>query len=524
MTRAATTDAASDTARENVTPIDVCGKRTRNYLLECLGRLNREAAPGHLKLRAIGGNISKGVGLAQILVRELDCHIRDVEIHPLVVEGERSSCIEIDLEGPASLRSDESVGDALESIVVDGNFVSYPAYNVLFDALLMETGPLEVQVEVQIEDRKAFRTVCEVSATPSSYACKWTESIASSPKKVDGPDGRPPDDRPDPRQEVLRGLTEAYYRCGFILSPHWNTVAKSLSRFDDIILCADTNILNRAVLTSQLLNSLTLIDPREYTHTPNWIFIVVPNAVIHELEQTANVRRRSGLLNRHGRIGYRALQEVLEINNSLDLSGVSLTVVGTANPALDTKEELRGLRRDLAGQAGAYRSPKGSSGDMIIRAQFKEFVRQLDFHKGVFFLTADKSCAALARAEGLHPIYYQNPPSATSRAETLTPARVKCESHSGDITLCVPLGALFYELAVQFGAIKLKWSDAGKSKSTTVEIDQKGESLDPWIHRHLRIWPLSDLVDVYRRQDRLPLSKVGSIAEQVIERLLDTEI
>src|SRR5262249_10885659 len=134
-----------------------------------------------------------------------------------------------------------------------------------------------------------------------------------------------------------------YYRSGLTLSPNWHLVANALSQFDDVIIGVDTNILMQAVLSEQIMSSLFLVDPRAYVHTPNWVLIVIPNAVIHELEQMGNSRDSVGLLKENGRIAFRALEEILELHRSADLSGVSLTVVGAANPVMDTSVEVRGL-------------------------------------------------------------------------------------------------------------------------------------------------------------------------------------
>ena len=44
--------------------LDICGKRTYEYIFESLAKLNRQE---NITLRAIGGNVSKGMGIASIL-------------------------------------------------------------------------------------------------------------------------------------------------------------------------------------------------------------------------------------------------------------------------------------------------------------------------------------------------------------------------------------------------------------------------------------------------------------------------
>jgi hypothetical protein len=208
-------------------------------------------------------------------------------------------------------------------------------------------------------------------------------------------------------------------------------------------------------------------------------------------------------------------------------------IAGAANPVLDTRVELRGLREDFSRLPtdDNKESPQGeerrrlthvSSGDMMIRAQYKEFLRQIDFHKGVFFLTADKGNAAMARAEGLHAIYYKAPHGDVVRAPH-EPQTIPCQSSSGPIRLDVPIGKLLYELAVQFLAIRVEW---GQHQGVTLQSDGKGESLDHWLMRELRIdrGDVRKLLDIYGRIGKIELSRVSSVWSEIMERLLGSEI
>ena len=53
----------------------------------------------------------------------------------------------------------------------------------------------------------------------------------------------------------------------------------------------------------------------------------------------------------------------------------------------------------------------------------------------------------------------------------------------GAIDIRVPLGKLIYELAVQFGTIKIRWGN----EEVKISCDTKGETLDHWICKCLRI-------------------------------------
>ena len=115
---------------------------------------------------------------------------------------------------------------------------------------------------------------------------------------------------------------------------------------------------------------------------------------------------------------------------------------------------------------------------------FKGFLKQIDFHKGIYFLTADKTNAALSRAEGLHPIYFK---------PVTTPSKV-LSSLCQKINIHVALGKLIYELAVEFGEIFLTCGNT----EISIQCDIKGKSLDTWLKRELRINNISCLIKNYK--------------------------
>src|SRR5437879_12393365 len=86
----------------------------------------------------------------------------------------------------------------------------------------------------------------------------------------------------------------------------------------------------------------------------------------------------------------------------------------------------------------------------MIRDQFKAFLRGIDFRKGVFFLTMDKTNASLAAAEGLTALRIQYP------------RRLR----KGEELAMLPAGSVLlarrvYELAVEFGTVRATWEDRG---------------------------------------------------------------
>jgi DNA-binding protein len=454
--------------------VDVCGKRTLDYLLACLGKFNRKASS--LTVRAIGANTPKAITISHVLENRFRAETTGGVVTRTTIDGVPTSSLQLTI-------SPKSKRESLPPFPAVGyqQFVPLPVYHLLFDWLVSTKGPVTVLKGTRSKGDKvkhAGEPLLSLHSDSWDFTCRVLVKVHEKyPQSV----------------RDIEGITEAYYRSGMLLGPRWRAVGRQLSEFDDIILGADTNIISRATISEQLLSSLFLIDPRSVVHTPNWILIVVPNGVIHELEQAANSRNDGGFLTRTGRSGFRGLQEILELNRSADLSGVSLLIVGEADPALDTRVELRALRDDFSRSPGAGRSAatasmafvprrrSGASGDMMIRSQFRWFLRQIDFHKGVFFLTADKSNAALASAEGLQSVLYK-PPHWRQTPDVLAVPKIRCEP-GPDISVGVLLGRLIYELAVQFGTIRLKCA----GEEIVLGCDSIGESLEHWLRNELQV-------------------------------------
>jgi len=452
--------------------IDVCGKRTLEYVCDCLARFSRGLTP--ITIRALGGNVSKAVEIAWILSREFGMRITGsrLDSFSMPVDGVDLPCMEITVE--YEHLSDRSSPSLEYDKRVSKFFVDYPVYHLLLDWLLFQSR------ELMLLDHNNTRLIT-VREEYGALKCQREQSYEDEHK-----------------DRIYRdGIRDAFYRSGLLvppncLPPHWKEIAQKIAIFDDVILGIDTNILFNCTISEHLIPALSLMNPAEYFHTPNWLLFVVPSAVMHEIEGAANAREEQGFLRFEGRMGFRALQEIIGLTQVKDIAGVSLTIAGEYNPALDTRVELQGLREDFCKREGrSWRSRKSSSGDMIIRDQFKRFLRDMNFHKGAYFLTADKSNAALARGEGLSPIYFRSPHRYYLERTEFTPCSISEAGGGKRITMGIPIGKLVYEMAVQFGTVKIKPVPDGAPQRGDTEIemqcDAKGESPDNWVYRRLLI-------------------------------------
>jgi hypothetical protein len=451
-------------------------------------------------LRSFGKNISKAIEVSQILKKYFDVQTVPADVERATIrsggKGEREvSSIQL------GLRCKNEPGGKADYTLGPEPFIELPVYHLLLDSILAKERRLVIVTDVRAE-----RNATSVHKPSGQLARVETQLLVIS--SWDGEFKCTPDEKllqviggkAGAEREALSDLASVLYRCGLLLSDSWEETTMELGKFDDIILGVDTNLLYDCVITQQLLDGFALTSHKGYFYTPNWLLVIIPSAVMHELEQSANDRDQYGSLTFEGRKGYRALQEIIELDQSKDLMGVSLLITGEANPVLDTREELRGLRKE---RPGSERRPKLSAGDTIIRDQFKSFLRQVDFHKGAYFITGDKTNAALAEAEGLHSLYYKLAP-------WYDLIQQKGEREASAF-ISVPLGKLIYELVVQYGQIRVSWS----TNEISLECDSKGEVLDHWVNRDLRIAnrDLRKLLDVYNISGKFSLGKVCEVWE-----------
>jgi len=434
--------------------IDICGKKTLEYICDCLGLFNRGVKK--ICVRSIGGNILKGVQIAQILQKEFGISLEGSNIETVQFRFDdneqpsvfNSSCEKIILRNDLERKK----LDLYNHRYPKSGFIDFPIYHLLLDYQLARNKELKIFRY----DNTPLVTIADQGA---KVAFKRNVDFKKEIERYDE------EERQDNR--IFYGIRNVFYRCGLLLPKEWRKIAKKLSEFDDIIIGIDTNILYN-----------------------------FPSAVMHEIEESANIRDKRGFLKYEGRMGFRALQEIIELSQCTDMPGISLMIVGEANPILDTRVELQGLRDDIwkreiseekdissnKKKLHMTRSMKSSSGDMIIRDQFKEFLKQINFHKGTYFLTADKSNVALARTEGLHPIYFPLSFGFYLNNPEISPYKINIRDEEA-IELRVPIGKLIYEMAVEFGNIRVKFGD----KEIEIRCDSRGETLDHWICRSLRI-------------------------------------
>ncbi len=254
------------------------------------------------------------------------------------------------------------------------------------------------------------------------------------------------------KADYLDWLNGALLRAGMVEPVGLTSVARRLAEYEDIVLGVDTNLLYSCIFGEHLLEEFHRIHARPYKETVNWILLVIPGVVMKELENAAN-QKKGGHLTHAGRMGYRALQEITSLKRTEAFQGMSVLVVGETNPP-----QLR-LSADGLTILNA---------DSMIRDQFKAFLRGIEFRKGIFFLTMDKTNASMAAAEGLSALRIQHPRRLRKGDEVSLPREET-----------VLLARVLYELAVEFGKIRIAWNDGG-AHHLDLEGSWTWKSMEHW--------------------------------------------
>lgn len=281
------------------------------------------------------------------------------------------------------------------------------------------------------------------------------------------------------RVEKLMGISsaldDALIRAG-VLIPDLESHKFHISLWDDIILGLDTNLFYQGAPTAYILDSLMKIPSGDFIDTPDWVTLVVSKVSVAEIEHRAH----RGATTWDRRESLRAIQEIMLLNRSKDLEGVSLFLVGDVPPGVDfSKPEATTTMRDF-----------------LIREHFRTFLKQLDFYKGSYFATADFDNATLAEAEGLTSLYIKKPVLSDMQYELPT----------GGINT----SELIYELAVAFEPLVIK----GDSVKLLIHSNWKGKTLENWENLDIRVEWIEDQLKLQPRFDEL--RKRGAIANMLM--------
>jgi hypothetical protein len=269
-------------------------------------------------------------------------------------------------------------------------------------------------------------------------------------------------------------VKNALTRSGLLKFLHLDKIAREMCQYDDILIGLDTTCFYHSAVTTSILDSFVGVAKYPYLDTPNWTTIVASVISTGEIEHKASSSKiyteNCDNLSAHARrSACRAIQEFKEISSCKDLEGVAILLTGEIPPNVDF-------------------SGNNTIRDELIRRQIKSFLGDIGFHKGIYFLTADRMCAMFALAGGLHAIHLTR--GKIPQKIYLTNL-FQHDHKEGDIQ---NVSELLYELGVEFPLqITFKKDDTERDSdsfsglSFILQTDWVGKSLQDWEDRSFKI-------------------------------------
>lgn len=258
-----------------------------------------------------------------------------------------------------------------------------------------------------------------------------------------------PDEQIAEEQDRIR---DAFIRAGVADHLNIDTVMEELRSQDDVILGIDGNILRDGVLTSTLLEKIY------EAKFPNWILICIPKLVVSDIERAAKQEFTErghplvGWPTYEGRVGQRALQEVMNLREeNPDRPGLSVMTIGELQGGEYDRDDWRANAR--------------------IRDQFREYLDNIGYRKGTYFVSQDRINVMMTDTEGGGGLHLQKPEYEELRRDEVPPT---------------DFADLIHELCVQFGSIRIK-SEASDEVLLELSIYWPGKRVSDWERRRLNV-------------------------------------
>lgn len=478
---------------KNIGEIRIKNRSLAHYLLSLLSFGFEGVNEIHLK--SYGSLIGKATDIANLLASKLLVDTFQIDVKNYVEEVELPSLNREKGQCHASastisLKFLHPVAPLIESVTPSTSSTGPPSSQInIFDlelllALFSKCGVSILQLSIESIDYEGKITPFDLELAKLNLAShelvlgedvinpsRASPSVATLPKgdKIRVETER----RVKKLTNICSASTDALIRAG-VLRPNLENYKVHLARWDDVILGLDTNLFYQCAPTAYLLDSLMKIPSGDFIDTPDWMTLVVSKVSVAEIEYRAHRSPTSW----DRRESLRAIQEIMLLNRSKDLEGISVFLVGSVPPEIDfTKPETTTMR------------------DFLIREHFRTFLKQLDFYKGSYFATADFDNATIAEAEGLVSLYLKKP----------VLCEVQSEMPAGEITV----SEVLYELAVAFEPLIIK----GDGLKLILQSNWEGKTLEHWENLELRVEWIEDKHQIQARFTEL--RKGGVIAEML---------
>ena len=473
--------------------VAVYGKRIIEVVYHCLAKMNN----GHrtVNLRGYGGNVPRAIEVAQILRETFEVEVSNETLG-------KCQFYRKDLEIPSIsiiLKWRRPKVKTPAPVHAGWRFIQFGVYQLLFDWLLSTGGKLGFYAADPRRNGGKKVKVLSIEKKGGQYKIvnhkiAGLHNVRNNYYSSSGQRSRQDEIELRRARHIGSKTNDALVRSGLVMPENWMQIADRLSQHDDVVLGLDTNVITKCTVTEHILPAISLVEKDSYIHTPNWLLFMVPAIALYEVEFAAGNRER-GKLTSLGRMGYRGLQEILQIRRNIDVPGITLLTPPADNfESMAVELDMSKRLEYMVNQQESGKKLKCGGQDMALRNQIRKFIKDLHFNKGTYFLTADKTAAALSQIEGLNPIYVKY-------GKPLGEIIVNSQSEKPAIgrTRSVPIASLIYELAITFDQLVIEGSIGSKRVQMELNCDTRTDSLSNWVHKKLlcRGTELKSLIALY---------------------------
>ena len=437
--------------------LNVYGRSLKEHLFEALALINRQvisngASEFDLEIRGIGANINKALTIAEILKKCFDWPMKiDYVSEDFYDDVDKIPVLSIKISVNISrYLQNETFDLSRTKELINDHIIIYPLYQILFDWIINKSNSINISRNISRQNQENYVAKININNNLISII------------KGDIEDNN-----------IIESIGDAIFRSGLCRYNDIKENLKKISSYDDVIVCLDTCALFDCTFSRYVLPVLSTYGFKKFYTKPNWVLLVIPQAVIQELEVAANQKESNGLPTPYARVAFRALQELFFLSRGAELSGVSLIITG---------------------------NPSEHAGDIVIRHQFKEFIKNLGFYKGIYFLSEDRTNAAISWAEGIESIFIKknNLISTFKKGDSIVENKIKEHIFS------VPIGTILYETMISLGTIKISWAENDSQKlqkEILLQEDAFGDRVDRWLNEPMRLAgkAYSDIVEYIKK-------------------------
>jgi len=255
-----------------------------------------------------------------------------------------------------------------------------------------------------------------------------------------------------------QGIRDSLISAGFCTPPEIEEILSETCS-TNLAFIPDSGVINRAVLSRQILNRLSIFGTGRF-------FVAIPRFCLWELENMASASKEAFRKRR----GFRGLQEI----ESLKKYPSQIFDIEIPAPYIFPSKEGSRL-----------------SSDALIRFQVRQYARAFSSLIDTCFVTCDKTSYAIAKLEGIKSY-------CLSIGDLFTvPPQLKLPNWNGLFAnMYIPQAVLIHELAIQYGSVKISGEE---NLEIWINIDFPNKKADDWIRGTMQVELKSGDIDAMKK-------------------------